>query len=1002
MTDISSVKAHADSQPASVALYGGPPPPAFTNGSPYLDGTIEEEESSTIKCICGFPDDDGSTVLCEKCDTWQHIVCYYESTHHVPEVHECTDCSPRTVDAKGAAEKQRQRREQLNIGERKGKPKTATKSHKKRVKDPLGSVQPNGWAVHANNDLHYASERKSGSPRDQPPPSKRPKTSHRTSGSVGIISQSPAFAPASRKRASSSMFNGQSPVKSPTNPGINGFTVEDFSPEFMNLYRQPEPPSIDSNSFTDIGVANDISLWLNDREALAQATDGMEPSQIFQRIEQTIEDLESMAPVITKQTDEDSGILAHGLNPQWQYLTVETMVPNGGYIGELKGHIGRKADYFSDPSNRWDLLQHPEPFVFFPPHLPIYVDARREGTILRYTRRSCNPNMIMKIFTHSHEGGYHFCFVATDDIHPGEELTVGWEINAEIKKRLINAVTNGDIRKEGFKKIEPWVACVLANFGGCACDPSKGRECLLERARRPNNNHAEPLQPPKSTKSRKLKKSQISPLSTGHATNSRAGSEAFNRDGVEEENMDSRSTSGSRSKPGSRDITPMTHFSVDGGDVKMSDRERRKLQQQERLFEQLEYDEQHKGKRGKRNSAGSTLNTPGLSSSVRCSPQPSLFKTNADGQKQLGHSESSGRNPREHSNGIARKTSGNSTKANGCRQTPKPKPVYVDSSTQTEDDRTRTSTPISLSLTKKREMKPPMSFKRKLLQQAQEDRLQRERSRSIKTEAKSPVLGDVASNKPSPAPRPPSTPKDPSAMEISSEAPAERPAPQEDVEMKDTDEATSPKRTSPKVEEMPDAPALEPTSGTSHPPIQPPPPPWPSDPSTTAPPPPTAATTNASTSALPPATLPAPPQKPTNLHLELPPTPDLSNQTSSVYSVVTPGSVSSVVTGGGIAQSPISVAPVPSPFSPSVTNAVNPGPARKKLSLSDYTSRKKLAQTQSAVGISASPPLANVHSASSPTISNASLPDKTSPSAKSTDANTLPTVTEEVKTTSAG
>jgi len=67
----------------------------------------EEEESYLIKCICGISDDDGNTVLCEKCNTWQHIVCFYDSVGHVPDVHECTDCLPRFVDVKRAVEKQR-------------------------------------------------------------------------------------------------------------------------------------------------------------------------------------------------------------------------------------------------------------------------------------------------------------------------------------------------------------------------------------------------------------------------------------------------------------------------------------------------------------------------------------------------------------------------------------------------------------------------------------------------------------------------------------------------------------------------------------------------------------------------------------------------------------------------------------------------------------------------------------------------------------------------------
>jgi hypothetical protein len=106
------------------------------NASPPLVATIEgEEESSTIKCICGYSDDDGNTVLCEKCDTWQHIVCYYESAQHVPDVHECADCLPRAMDLRSASEKQRLRREVHSIGERKGLYKASTKNPKKRTKD---------------------------------------------------------------------------------------------------------------------------------------------------------------------------------------------------------------------------------------------------------------------------------------------------------------------------------------------------------------------------------------------------------------------------------------------------------------------------------------------------------------------------------------------------------------------------------------------------------------------------------------------------------------------------------------------------------------------------------------------------------------------------------------------------------------------------------------------------------------------------------------------------
>ncbi|KAF2805708.1 uncharacterized protein BDZ99DRAFT_395604 [Mytilinidion resinicola] len=955
MTDIPSLKTHAESQLASIPPFGGPPTLAYANGSPALDGTLDDEESSTIKCICRFPDDDGSTVLCEKCDTWQHIVCYYES-RDVPEVHECADCSPRQLDSKRAADVQRQLREVHNVGERKGRPKTATKSHKKKIKDAPGAVQTNGWGIHTNNDVHYVANRKSESPRDLLPPAKRPKTGHRATGSVNVLSSTPNLTPTVRKRASSAMYNGQqSPVKSPTSPHTNGYAIEEFSPEFLRLYRQPEPQPIPSNSYADIRITDEIFTWLKDREKLAEATNGMEPGQVFQRVEKSIEELDEMAPVITKRTEEDPNIVAHGLHPKWEYLTVESPVAQGSYIGELKGQIGKKADYELDPSNRWELLKHPEPFVFFPPHLPIYIDARREGTILRYTRRSCNPNMTIKIFTQSPELGCHFCFIATDDIQPGEELTIGWEISPEIRQLLSNSVTNGDLRKEGFKKVEQfanWVACVLANFGGCACDPHaphKGRECLLERAR-PTATQSEPaLHLHKPAKGRRPKKNQISPLSTGHAVNSRANSEAFLRDTHDDEHADLRSTSGStRSKQGSRDNTPGTHFSLDGVDIKNSDREKRKIQQQERLFEQLEYDEQHGGKRRKRNSGGSNLNTPTVGSAKHLG-YPDPFLPTTSNHK---HRTPNGCNTRK-SVGINGSRGSSSKTTGGSMQSPKPRPVYADASTQTEGTN-HSSPPMSPALNQT-PFQPPMSFKRKLLLQAKEERLQREKRRSVKKEFESPALRDVIESTPvarsaaslSHASANPDTAvwsgpgtyqdgqraKDTSttaAFGPSAESdPVPSSAEQVDVEMKDqlplvdtVGDASTPSK-----ENDPEGPV-------------PPPPPWPSASSHTH-------------------TTPTQNQRPVDLAIQLPPSPDFSSNTPTLVtsSVVTPASVSSVITGGLLAQSPSTLVPPTALVSPSISSAVA-GPTRKKFSLSDYMSRKKKLDqgTQSSGQSSGSPP----------------------------------------------
>ncbi|KAB2109040.1 hypothetical protein AG0111_0g2533 [Alternaria gaisen] len=111
-----------------------------STSSPTSRVSREEDESSTIRCICGCTDDDGNTVLCEKCDTWQHIACYYYSgQQHVPDIHECVDCLPRTIDSEKANEKQRILREQSTRGLKTSGLKRHDQSHSPKIGLPDAS-----------------------------------------------------------------------------------------------------------------------------------------------------------------------------------------------------------------------------------------------------------------------------------------------------------------------------------------------------------------------------------------------------------------------------------------------------------------------------------------------------------------------------------------------------------------------------------------------------------------------------------------------------------------------------------------------------------------------------------------------------------------------------------------------------------------------------------------------------------------------------------------------
>ncbi len=606
---------------SSIATYPSqhPVPVAAPSiASPTLNGGLsdavmqDDNEDYTIKCICSYGDDDGSTVFCDKCDTWQHIICYYQGKK-VPEVHFCADCDPRQLDAKRATESQKRLREHIGGTDRKAK-RPPQKSHKKKKDSTATPEQTNGFQLHGRHESVSAT-------RDQPPPAKRAKTNHRTSTSIITMNGVPAL-PEPRKRASSNVNAYPSPTKSPLSQPLHP-PIPTYSTEFLNLYENDRGKNnIDdgqnartfSNSMS-MAVTNDLTLWYDNPFALKQKTD-KQHQEVFHQSDQPLRP-ETWPRVILKEKTNTETQFA-GRFPKWKCIMLDSNVKKDEFIGEIKGDIGRLEDYCIDPDTRWSELRHPEPFVFFHPQIPIYIDSRAEGTQFRYVRRSCHPNVSLKTFV-TGERDFHHCFVAKENINAGTELTAMWYIDQTLFNNGRVKEENGD--EEEAKRRTTYFSKILANFGGCACD---SMDCSLK-------NFDLRTPPDYSKKGRKWRgriKNAASPTSTGQATNSRANSEHIQMT-EEEEQLDSRSTSGSiRSKPQSRDITPANPGPTEQGQdpsLGMSAREKRKILMAEKAFEDQE-SKKHKAKR-KRNSNGPALSTPtpGSKNATTCLPAtPSL------------------------------------------------------------------------------------------------------------------------------------------------------------------------------------------------------------------------------------------------------------------------------------------------------------------------------------------------------------------------------------------
>lgn len=124
--------------------------------------------------------------------------------------------------------------------------------------------------------------------------------------------------------------------------------------------------------------------------------------------------------------DEKRSPTEHGAALHWRFLATDTPVGKDVPLIELSGVIGFQKDYCADRNSFWPELTSPLPFVFFHPSLPLYIDTRQEGSEARYVRRSCRPNA--QLGTCLSDGSeYHFWLVSDRYISANEQITLPWD-----------------------------------------------------------------------------------------------------------------------------------------------------------------------------------------------------------------------------------------------------------------------------------------------------------------------------------------------------------------------------------------------------------------------------------------------------------------------------------------------------------------------------------------------------------------------------------------------
>lgn len=829
---------------------------------------VDEEEPYTIKCICGFTDDDGNTVLCEQCNTWQHIDCYYYPENNVPDLHHCADCLPRLLDAVSAQQRQRKRRfEPLSPPEAARIKRPSSRPHKKRAKDSRDVVpQQNGFGVY---DI-TGTERINGILRDQPPPAKKPKTSHRHTPSISIGPNN------------SIIHAAGLPTTDYSRLPLSGCPPDYFSPEFIKIHQTTDFAPATANTHLNLGMANLLSQWLDDKEEFANVTNGKTHEDVFKQSQQSIEDFEQ--PIVYHR-HEDNSASFHGGYPVWPYLTVDKDVFEGDMIGEIRGGIGLLDDYKADPANEWDRLGHPDHFVFFHPSLPIFIDCRAEGTLLRHARRSCRPNMAFDtIITGERE--YRYCLTAMTDIPQGTEITIRWDLSFDDGfNECVASLAASTLSDEQHAYLVNRVSTVMRHFGGCACDPQQG-ECLLARFDRRAPSTVSSSAATHHSIIKKGRKGKKAAHGVTLRNPSRSGSEAVH---IEEEQDDARSTSrSSRSK--TREPSPV-HDNTLSSNLELSERERKKLLQQERLFNKMEHEEQQ-GHRKKKRPSGNNLNLAGKQLSRSNTQASAPIAPSAAGRargvengatphlangRTIAYDDRSPQSVSSRSPSVSRRLT---------RQPTSERPKHADASTQTDSQReaATNNAPASSSFSTTAR---PLSLVHRLLTRCTLHETTARHKQGL-----------------------------PTVQSTSSISESDKP-PAVDVDMKDFD---SPEETF----AAPLGPAQPSSSRSAHPPIRPPAPPWPAYDNSAAIPPGRAAFRS------------------TKLHVDLPP-PLVNSSTSLDTSMSgTPGVFSSHSTQSP--HYPMS-APFPSTLTPLITpggsTIAHPSPVKKKMSLSAYTAKLK-------------------------------------------------------------
>ncbi|ODV88669.1 hypothetical protein CANCADRAFT_3316 [Tortispora caseinolytica NRRL Y-17796] len=391
------------------------------------DSKPSEEYTGEIICICGFDDDDGFTIQCEKCANWQHAVCVGISPARVPEVYLCDKCDPRTLDVRKAVVKQKRRR--------------------------LKEERENELAKRtASPELNDDSKQNLTNGKKAP------------SGKRSSKSKSRTRSPNDRRRQSGdSAGHTDNNGHDEESDGLRGSLIS-FS----------DSHTLEYFPVSELLVHNDAKIMMADIPDRCKDISNVTflSSKQYHSM--------GFPETIVKHAPDHHRSRFTGL-PKYGLYSLDDVNPDCLLI-EVNGDVELQKTYKDCPLNQYAALNTPKPYVIFHEDFPLCIDGRRRGTFARFVRRSCDSNARLSTVI-INQNDVRFVLTSTEAIKHGHEITIPWtwDENHPVHKFFDNDTEKPEFSDAEQKTLSATVDALLM-YSECACN--LGSDCLLQRMRR--------------------------------------------------------------------------------------------------------------------------------------------------------------------------------------------------------------------------------------------------------------------------------------------------------------------------------------------------------------------------------------------------------------------------------------------------------------------------------------------------------------------------------------